>query len=427
MRRPCGYFGTDRRFGRGPVAGVVFATLLAGSAGGAHLPGQIVVDPDNPQWLKRHGGDHVFVCGPGDPEGFLYRSDQDALIDKLIANGGNCIYMQIVRSHGGDGASSENPFVGHDPRRGVDGRVLDRWEKWFARMDDAGILIYLFFYDDGARPFGRGEDVTDAEEAFIEAVVNRFEHHRDLIWLVAEESEEAYTHTRVRNVAAKIRHYDDDDHIIGNHHLSGTTFKAWAKGTALSHYSMQCTGKTGDVHARGIEARKKAESSGNGYFVIYSESTSSRGNDGNDIRRHMWNIAMAGVQPMRLGMDIAGTGTDTLKQCRYLQAFFEGTDFYTMSNHDELRHAGTTYVLADPGHSYIAYAENLSGEVGIRRMTSGTYTLTWLDCVSGTTVTQRNVTVAGGDRSFPRPRGVGEQCAVWIKRGGAGASAVIPE
>jgi len=33
----------------------------------ALLPRQIVIDPDHPQWLRRHGGKHVFIYGPGDP------------------------------------------------------------------------------------------------------------------------------------------------------------------------------------------------------------------------------------------------------------------------------------------------------------------------------------------------------------------------
>src|ERR671918_565883 len=35
-------------------------------------PGQIIIDPQHPQWLKRNAGGHVFICGPGDPEEFLY-------------------------------------------------------------------------------------------------------------------------------------------------------------------------------------------------------------------------------------------------------------------------------------------------------------------------------------------------------------------
>ena len=42
-------------------------------SGQGPLPGQIVVDPDHIQWLKRAGGGSFFMCGPGDPEGFLYR------------------------------------------------------------------------------------------------------------------------------------------------------------------------------------------------------------------------------------------------------------------------------------------------------------------------------------------------------------------
>ncbi len=81
--------------------------------------GQIMVDPDNPSWLvynrdENNDGrpDPYFLCGPGDPEGFLYRGtrnpdgtrngDQEALIEKVRVNGGNCIYLMAVRTHGGD-------------------------------------------------------------------------------------------------------------------------------------------------------------------------------------------------------------------------------------------------------------------------------------------------------------------------------------
>ena len=91
----------------------------------APLMGQIVVDADNPAWLKYEGGGPHFMAGPGDPEGFLYRGalntdgtrdgDQQMLIDKLIPTGANSIYLQAVRSHGGDGDSTHNPFVNNDP------------------------------------------------------------------------------------------------------------------------------------------------------------------------------------------------------------------------------------------------------------------------------------------------------------------------
>ena len=54
---------------------------------------------------------------------------------------------------------------------------------------------------------------------------------------------------------------------------------------------------------------------------------------------------MGGLMPIMLHMEIAGTPVEALQQCRYLQTFFESTDFYKMASHDELRHAGTKYVL----------------------------------------------------------------------------------
>tara|TARA_Y100000588_G_scaffold101906_1_gene110784 strand:- start:1117 stop:1530 length:414 start_codon:yes stop_codon:yes gene_type:complete len=102
---------------------------------------QIDLDPNHPQWLKRQRGDPFFICGPNDIEGFLYlgerqldetrKGPQESMIRKLIKHGGYCIYMQIVRAHGGDGTKEEdkltqNPFVDSDPSKGVDYDIFDQ-------------------------------------------------------------------------------------------------------------------------------------------------------------------------------------------------------------------------------------------------------------------------------------------------------------
>lgn len=61
------------------------------------VPGQIVVNEAHPAWFKYHEGGPFYMCGPGDPEGFLYRGtrnpdgtrdgDQMELIDKLSGTG----------------------------------------------------------------------------------------------------------------------------------------------------------------------------------------------------------------------------------------------------------------------------------------------------------------------------------------------------
>ncbi|MCD8533777.1 MAG: hypothetical protein LR011_02885, partial [Verrucomicrobia bacterium] len=114
------------------------------------------MDSENSRYLKREGGGHIFICGPGDPEGFLFRGelnvdgtrtgDQIEIIQKMIHYGGNSLYLQAVRSHGGDGSPDHNPFVNHDPEQGLNKAVLDQWESWLSLMDDHGILIYFFLY-----------------------------------------------------------------------------------------------------------------------------------------------------------------------------------------------------------------------------------------------------------------------------------------
>jgi hypothetical protein len=115
-------------------------------------------------------------------------------------------------------------------------------------------------------------------------------------------------------------------------------------------------------------------------------------------------------------MDIATTAKSDLEDCGRLVRFFESTNFNEMSPHDELGFAGTQYVLARPGRSYIAYASKLQGKIGLKNMRAGVYKFHWFDCVTGGEVTKENVTVAGGDLSWDKPGHIGSELAVYIKR-----------
>lgn len=126
------------------------------------LAGQIIVDQDTKMWLAYNRDfnvdgkkDPFFMCGPGDPEGFLYRGtrngDQMTLINKMKGTGANSIYLMAVRSHGGDGDSTQNPFVDSDPTKALDDDILNQWETWFTEMDNNGSAIFFFFYDDNIK------------------------------------------------------------------------------------------------------------------------------------------------------------------------------------------------------------------------------------------------------------------------------------
>src|SRR5690606_12536669 len=121
----------------------------------------------------------------------------------------------IVRSHGGDGDETESPFVGGDPAAGLDEEILDQWDGWLGALGDLGITVTLHFYDDLALVWDTGDAVEAEEQAFIEALVDRFEHHPLIVWVVAESYSEALSPARASAIASIIEASDDAGHPIG--------------------------------------------------------------------------------------------------------------------------------------------------------------------------------------------------------------------
>lgn len=406
----------------GECGAVLAATGGAATAASGVRPvGRIVVDPRAPRWLRYRNGGPLYLCAPGNPEDFLYRGtlnrdgtrsgDQTALIDKLARTGANGIYFQIVRSHGGDGAASHNPFVGFDPARGLNPAVLDQWEAWLAAMADAGIVAYMFFFDDGARIWARGHGVPPAERAFLEAIVRRFKHHGNIVWVIAEEYSEAFSARRVSNMAAVVRAADDAGHPIAVHKPSGLSFREFADDPNIDQFAIQYNRKTADQLHRGM-VRAFADAAGR-YGLNMSESKGH--GTGATARRKNWAVAMGGAHVMVLEWDIASTPAADLRDCGRLARFMESADFRALRPRDDLAFAGTRHVLARPGDSYVAYAAAPAALIGLRDMTAGRYDLRWFDPATGAGVERRGVEVAAGDRAWRKPAHFGDEVALHVR------------
>lgn len=405
------------------------ALLSAPAVFSQPLDGQIVADPGNPSWLRYAGGGPHFLAGAGDPENFLYRGarladgtrdgDQQALIDKLIASGANGIYVQAVRSHGGDGDATHNPFIDNDPSKGLNPAVLDQWDAWFTQLDNAGVSVYFFFYDDGARIWNTGGTVGASERAFFEGLVQRFQHLRRLVWVTAEEYPERYTAARMSALAAVIRTADLHDHVIGVHKLESTSFEEFANDPNIDQFAMQLEARTIDiVHAETAEAWTNAAGR---YNLNLAEP--ARFGSGQTARLKSWATVMSGAYIMLPAIDIVSTPQSDLDDLGRIVDFMESTDFDRMAPHDELGFAGTDYVLAAPGESYILYAAALGGgELGVRGLTAGDYRLSWFDPVTGARELQDDLPLAAGDRSWPKPSGFGDEVALHLLRKGASAN-----
>lgn len=389
------------------------------------LPGQLIVDPASPSWLvynrDRNGDgnlDPAFICGPGDPEDFLYRGDrnpdgtrsgdQQNIIDNMITHGVNSIYLQSIRSHGGDGNSTHNPFIDSEPEKGLDGNILLQWDGWLKQLDDGGVVIYFFIYDDSARIWN-GDEVTLAEQSYINAIVQRYQHLKHLVWVVAEEYSERYSPARISAIAREIKAADQHGHVIANHQHSSLEFDH-AADPNLDQFALQYNVTTvPGMH----EGMKKAWGFADGRYSLMMAESRDHGYDSRDqCRRKNWASAMGGAYVMILRMDGTVAYNDKMVDCKNLIQFFEATDFNTMAPHDELGNTGT-WVLANKGTSYIAY-RNTSGPLSVKHLPAGSYQARWLDTVTGTTV-ETTLILTNGMNTLPRPPAIGDEAAVWIR------------
>jgi hypothetical protein len=379
----------------------------------------IVTDSSNPRWLFRADGSPLFICGPGDPEGFFFRGsllpdgtragDQDALIEKMAGTGANCLYLMAVRSHGGDGDATQNPFVDNVPSAGLNDAVLDQWETWLSAMDDAGIVAYLFLYDDSTIVWNTGDAVGAAEEAFVRALVDRFEHHANLVWCVAEEYSEALSVARASALADILRDADDFDHPIAVHQRMGLSFD-FPGDPNVDQFAIQYNVTTATaLHDGMVTAWQNAA----GQYALNMSEASGFGT-GAESRRKAWACAMGGSYVMILGMDVASTPLSDLRDCGRLVDFFESTGFVDMEPADDLAHGATDWVLAAESGESILYAADPAGEMGRRSLSAGSYALRWFDCATGATVEQTGVSVPGGDVSWSIPAGLGSEIAVHV-------------
>ena len=395
------------------------------------MPGQIIADPAHPAFLVRNEDknkdgtlDPFFMCGPGDPEGFLYRGarrddgtrdgDQDAIIEKLKGTGANCLYMAAVRSHGGDGDATHNPFVDSDPEKGLDENILQQWGSWFTRLDENGIVVFFIFYDDSARLWNTGDAMGPEEQAFLDQIVRRFEHHKHWIWCVAEEYGEAFSATRAGNIASVIHNADKHRHVISIHSNESLAFDEFADNPNINQFAVQYNVKTADeLHEGSVTAWETAKGR---YNITLSEATGF--GFGPAAREKFWACAMAGAYGMALDWCFDqpdAPSAEDLKACGHLVRFFESTNFTEMSPHDRLRAAGTRYVLAVPGDSYIAYASAPGKPVGLKNMSGGTYSLRWFDPLSGRSHLQDSVQVSPGEQHWDRPPGFGNEVALYLR------------
>ncbi|MCF7861713.1 hypothetical protein K9M79_05685 [Candidatus Woesearchaeota archaeon] len=395
-----------------------------------YIEGQIIVDPNNPRWLVYNRDsdsngelDPFFLAGVGDPEMFLYYGTRNAdgtrngnqmqIINRLIENGGNAIYLDAIRSHGKNTAANmHNPYIDGDPNKGFDNDILQQWKEWFTTMDEAGIVIYFFFYDGGSHPLNTCDSKTIdiAERGFIEKMVNEFKQYKHLIWVIREEFNGEprigcpnWDTEKIHNFAEVIREYDNYNHVIAVHQWPGNSHPGvdteteflLADDEYLDQFAMQLNyySNVDEMRAKVLDAVTYANGR---YQVNMAESTWDGSGPifdfGDIVRKKAWATALSGAYYMQFGWFLpesycpdrgnCNPSNADLNYLKWLQEFMENTDFNKMVPDDQHKWIGSKYMLSNRNtHSYIIYCNGQAP--GIKNIPAATYSIDWINTKTG--------------------------------------------
>ncbi len=419
----------------------------------AALPGQIIIAGKHPGYLKYNGiPGPAYLCGPDNPETFLYDyfgfyntrkdSGQEEMIRHMDDAGVNAFHFIIWRmkrtNMKGEGDDEHTPFIDHDPSKGLDMEVLDKWDGWLDLFEEAGVTVDFEFYDDAAnlRKIGWGLDANGDlhpdEYRFLTGIVNKFKHHKNIIWSIEESSNKPPRANipHFKKIAEVIAEADNFNHPIkqsfvvpgdpeGDYHDNASAPDDYLEDPNIGLVSWLHVHPNGDdIEAQYQEYLKYYIRDFRNFIVMTNETYRHPTNGSPNSRKYAWACAMTKMhnlnayhyanRPGRHGVHLYEDG--------YIANFMEKTDFHTMWHRNDLAAGSTKWVLANPGNSYILYTYDYKENMGVIGMFQGRYDLLWLDTETGETVVQRNLQVNWGENTWKKPATIGNEIALYIKK-----------
>ena len=432
----------------------------------AALPGQIIVVGGVPGYLKYNGGGPAYLCGTGNPETFLFlgklnadgtRSGerQEQLIKTMAESGMNgffCLMSRMRRVNmKGEGDDQHSPFVDFDPTKPLNEKVLDQWDGWISRMEEAGVVVQLGFFDDSndvesiGWKLDQDGELHPHEKRYVEMLVKRFKHHRNIIWVLQESSNKLprsrLPHFRKRSEL--IARVDNHNHPIlqsftapdtyeDDVHPDRVTSRDYRDDPNIDLVTWLHVLPHGDDYEAQYQAYLKFAGMDRDRFIVMKSGTEDvMSVPGERIRRtevpsrrYTWAAAMTGMHSLEEGHNVMAFAHLLPDDGRVVK-FMEQTDFHAMQPRNALAAGSTKWVLANPGKSYIAYTYDYSARMGLSDLPTGIYDLLWFDPQTGVQVSQKGVKAKGGESTWSKPATMGNEVALYVKRAAAGATALM--
>ena len=417
------------------------------------LPGQVIVAGPKPGYLKYNGGGPVFICGPDNPETFLWEGTlnadgtrsggrQEAMINRMAAAGLNGFHFQMFRmqrcNFKNEGDDKHAPFIDHDPAKGLDEDILKQWAGWLDLLEEKGIIIHLEFYNDATDVEMMGwtldanGNLHPDERRWIEGIVNKFKHHRNILWGI-EESVNKLPPSRTphfKKIAELIAQTDNYNHPIvqsfvvpidmeGDFPVGGARADVYAGDQNIDVVTWLHVVPHGEDYEKQHREYLQFYENDSHNFIMLKNETYHHPRGGERCRRYLWACAMTGTHTLEAYIGADRASEDTLADAGRINTFMEQTEFYKMNPRDDLATGSTNWVLANPGDCYIAYTYDYSDSMGVKSMIAGTYDLMWFDTLDGDVVRQSDVSVSWGDVTWSKPAAMSSEVALYIKRQGS--------
>jgi len=414
------------------------------------LPGQIIVAGGRPGYLKINGGPAIFLCGPDNPEEFLFLGKllpdgtrdgpQMEMIEFLGQTGVNAMHFQMFRMRRcnikGEGDDTHCPFIDHDPSKPLNEKVLDQWEFWLKELEKRNIIVHLEFYNDATDVELMGwtldaqGNLHPDERRFIEGIVNRFKHLKNIIWGL-EESSNKLPRSRVihfRKMAELIRQVDEYQHPIvqslvtpetaeKDMHPDGVTSADYRDNPVIDimtwlHIS---------PHGKDFEAQHRAyleyAQKDRDVFILMKNETEYHQIDRRTARVHNWACALAGMHALEAQLNVARADRhDRIVDAGKLVSFMEQTDWFRMKSADDMVTEDAKWALANPGVSYIVYSYDCKNVMGLKNLPQGRYEILWFDTIDGKFQKETFQQAKDGPASWHKPANFSNEVAVYVKR-----------
>jgi hypothetical protein len=277
-----------------------------------------------------------------------------------------------------------------------------------------------------------GGELHPDERRFVEGIVRRFKHHRNIMWGI-EESLNKLPRARTRHfkkLSELIARVDDHNHPVVHSFVTPETAERdlhpdkvmsdeYRDDPHVDVVTWLHVAPHGDDFEAQHQEYMKYARRDRDRFVAMKNETEHHRVDRTTARRQTWACALTGMHALESQHSPARRDRrDWIADDGRVAAFMEQTDFYRMRPRDDLAAGATTWVLANPGTSYIAYTYRGSGPLGVKGIPAGTYDLLWFDTVDGDQVRQTGVAVTDARTAWEKPATMGAEVALYIRRQG---------